>query len=90
MWNEVFEEELLCGIVDIFFYLLDFIIEGVEVFLFVLLEGNILLNIFFDKNVEEMSFLIIFCGKNRVENIEREVNVFYGDICKLELRNVDR
>lgn len=37
-----------------------------------------------------MSFLIIFCGKNRVDNIEREVNVFYGDICKLELRNVDR
>lgn len=33
-----------------------------------------------------MSFPTIFCGKNRAENKEREVN---GDICKSELRNVD-
>lgn len=36
-----------------------------------------------------MSFPTIFCGKNRAENKEREVNVSYGDICKSELRNVD-
>lgn len=53
-------------------------------------EGNTPLNIFFDKNAEEMSFPTIFCGKNRAENTEREVNVSYGDICKSELRNVDR
>lgn len=37
-----------------------------------------------------MSFPTIFCGKNRAEYTEREVNVSYGDICKSELRNVDR
>lgn len=29
-----------------------------------------------------MSFPTIFCGKNRAENTEREVNVSYGEICK--------
>lgn len=90
MWNEVPEEELPCGTVDTLLHPLDLTTEGAEVFSFAPAEGNTPLNIFFDKNAEEMSFPTIFCGKNRAENTEREVNVSYGDICKSELRNVDR
>lgn len=81
-WASVFEM-MLNPVIDL-------TTEGAEVFSFAPAEGNTPLNIFFDKNAEEMSFPTIFCGKNRADNTEREVNVSYGDICKSELRNVDR
>lgn len=48
------------------------------------------ISIFQDIYLEILSFPSIFCGKARAENTERRVSLHYSDICKWELRNVDR
>ena len=53
-------------------------------------EGQTPLSIFKDTNAEYLAFPILFCGQKRVENSDRYVPVYYSDICKWELRCVDR
>ena len=53
-------------------------------------EGQRPLSIFKDPNAEYLSFPTIFCGQKRPDNSERHVPVYYSDICKWELRCVDR
>ena len=53
-------------------------------------EGQRPLSIFKDPDSEYLAFPTIFCGEKRMENTERQVPVYYRDICKWELRSVDR
>ena len=53
-------------------------------------EGQIPLSVFKDENAEYLAFPSIFCGQKRPDNSERSHIVHYSDICKYELRCVDR
>lgn len=53
-------------------------------------ENNTPLGLFQDLHSEVLSFPTIFCGQTRLENCFRTVPLHYSDICKWELRNVDR
>ena len=53
-------------------------------------EGQRPLSMFKDSNSEYLAFPTIFCGTKRKESSERQVPVYYSDICKWELRSVDR
>ena len=53
-------------------------------------EGQRPLSIFKDPHAEYLAFPTLFCGQTRMANTERHVPVYYSDICKWELRCVDR
>ena len=53
-------------------------------------EGQIPVSVFKDENAEYLAFPTIFCGQKRPANRDRVHNVHYSDICKYELRCVDR
>ena len=53
-------------------------------------EGQRPLSIFRDPNAEYLAFPTLFCGQKRDDNSERHSSVYYSDICKWELRSVDR
>ena len=53
-------------------------------------EGQRPLSIFKDPDAEYLAFPTIFCGQKRTESSERLTKVYYSDICKWELRCVDR
>ena len=53
-------------------------------------EGQIPVSVFKDENAEYLAFPTIFCGQKRPDNRDRVHNVPYSDICKYELRCVDR
>ncbi|XP_060571280.1 uncharacterized protein LOC132729522 [Ruditapes philippinarum] len=48
------------------------------------------IGLFQDYHSEVLSFPTLYCGQARKENSSRFVQVHYSDICKWELRNVDR
>lgn len=51
-------------------------------------EGQKPISLFYDENAEYLAFPTIFCGQTRPAT--RKVPVHYSDICKYELRCVDR
>ena len=53
-------------------------------------EKNSPIGLFQDIHSEALSFPSIFCGKSRVDNSEGRNPLHYSDICKWELRSVDR
>ena len=53
-------------------------------------EGQRPLSIFRDPHSEYLAFPTLFCGQKRMDNSERHSPVYYSDICKWELRSVDR
>ena len=53
-------------------------------------EGQVPLSVFQDDNAEYLAFPTIYCGQKRPDNSERVHKVHYSDICKYELRCVDR
>ena len=53
-------------------------------------EGQKPISVFKDPHAEYLAFPTIFCGQKRPENSERHTPVYYSDICKWELRSVDR
>ena len=53
-------------------------------------EGQRPITIFRDPHAEYLAFPTLFCGQKRVENSERHVPVYYSDVCKWELRCIDR
>jgi hypothetical protein len=53
-------------------------------------ENNSPLGLFQDIHSEILSFPSIFCGQERVDNSKRIIALHYSDICKWEMRNVDR
>ena len=53
-------------------------------------EKNSPIGLFQDIHSEVLSFPTIFCGQARVENKQHLVQLYYSDVCKWELRNVDR
>ncbi len=53
-------------------------------------EGQRPLGIFQDPDAEYMAYPTIFCGQRRPSDDDRQVKVHYSDICKFELRCVDR
>ncbi len=53
-------------------------------------EGQTPLSVFHDPNCEFLAFVTIYCGLKTPENQERQRDVHYSDICKWELRSVDR
>ena len=53
-------------------------------------EGQRPVSLFKDPNAEYLAFPTLFCGQKRLDNSERHTNVYYSDICKWELRCVDR
>jgi len=53
-------------------------------------ENNIPMGIYQDKNAEFLSFPTVYCGETRPDNNSRTVPIHYSDICKWEMRNVDR
>ena len=93
-WDESEHESDQCaGAMDTMLISPDFV-EGSEctqsVFSVAPAEGNKPLSIFKDKYCEELAYPRIFCGKARADNSERDVPVYYSDICKSELRRSDR
>ena len=57
---------------------------------FALGEGQIPISVFQDKDAEYLAFPSIFCGECRPNNNDRHLPIHYSDICKYELRSVDR
>ena len=53
-------------------------------------EGQRPLSMYRDPHSEYLAFPTIFCGQKRIDNSERHTPVYYSDICKWELRCVDR
>ena len=53
-------------------------------------EGQRPISVFKDPNSEYLAFPTIFCGQKRMDNSDRKTPVYYSDICKWELRSVDR
>ena len=53
-------------------------------------EGQKPLSVFKDPDAEYLAFPTLFCGQKRVPDSDRHVRVYYSDICKWELRCVDR
>ena len=53
-------------------------------------EGQRPLSTYRDPHSEYLAFPTIFCGQKRIDNSERHTPVYYSDICKWELRCVDR
>ena len=53
-------------------------------------EGQHLISVFHDPDAEYLSFPTIFCGQRRASDEERHTSVHYTEICKYELRSVDR
>ena len=53
-------------------------------------EGQRPISIFRDPHSEYLAFPTLFCGEKRLDNSERHTPVYYSDICKWELRCVDR
>ena len=53
-------------------------------------KGQIPVSVFKDENAEYLVFPTIFCGQKRPDNYDRVHKVHYSDICKYELRCVDR
>lgn len=49
---------------------------------FVLGEGNKLLGIFMDKDLEFLFFFIIFCGKCRIDNKDGKILLLYSIVVK--------
>ena len=53
-------------------------------------EGQKPVSFYNDPDAEYMSFPCLFSGQRRPQNTERAIPVHYSDICKWELRSVDR
>ena len=53
-------------------------------------EGQIPISVFQDKDAEYLAFPTIFCGEHRPNNNDRHLPIHYSDICKYELRSIDR
>ena len=53
-------------------------------------EGQHPISVFHDPNAEYLSFPTIFCGQRRASDEERNTSVHYTEICRYELRSVDR
>ena len=53
-------------------------------------EGQHPISVFHDPDAEYLSFPTIFCGQRCPLNEERHTSVHYTEICKYELRSVDR
>ena len=53
-------------------------------------EGQIPVSTFKDENAEYLTFPTIFCGQKKPDNCDRVHEAHYSDICKYELRCVDR
>ena len=53
-------------------------------------EGQHPISVFYDPDAEYLSFPTIFCGQRRASDEERDSSVHYTEICKYELRSVDR
>ena len=53
-------------------------------------EGQHPISVFHDPDAEYLSFPTIFCGERRASDEERHTSVHYTEICKYELRSVDR
>ena len=53
-------------------------------------EGQHPISVFHDPDAEYLSFPTVFCGQRRASDKERTSSVHYTEICKYELRSVDR
>ena len=53
-------------------------------------EGQHPISVFHDPDAEYLSFPTIFCGERHASDEERHTSVHYTEICKYELRSVDR
>ena len=53
-------------------------------------EGQHPISVFHDPDAEYLSFPTIFCGQRRASDKERNSSVHYTEICRYELRSVDR
>ena len=53
-------------------------------------EGQYPISVFHDPDAEYLSFPTIFCGQRRASDEERNTSVHYTEICRYELRSVDR
>ena len=91
-WNEVDESELCAGTLDTMLTSPDFVedSEREKVLNVAPGEDNHPISIFKDKYCEELAYPGIFCGQARADNKDRDVPVYYSDICKSELRRSDR
>ena len=92
-WEENNESEECAGVLDTMLISSDFVESDDHdelVFSFAPGEGSKPLSIFKDKYCEELAYPGIFCGERRAENSERDIPVYYSDICKSELRRRDR
>ena len=85
---EADEQEVACGNMDTLLDNAD--ANSDSVFVVAPGEGQTPLSIFQDKNAEYLAFPTIFCGQTRTANDNRERPIHYSDICKAELRSVDR
>ncbi|XP_078352155.1 uncharacterized protein LOC144636825 [Oculina patagonica] len=86
------ESEMCAGTLDTMLTSPDFVedCEREKVLNFAPGESNHPISIFKDQYCEELAYPGIFCGHARADNKERNVPVYYSDICKSELRRSDR
>lgn len=61
-----------------------------QVYTFAPGEGQHPLSLYQDANSEYLAWPTMFCGQTRPDNSERCRPVHYSDICKYELRSLDR
>ncbi|XP_078345269.1 uncharacterized protein LOC144630776 [Oculina patagonica] len=91
-WNELDESEMCAGTLDTMLTSPDFIedYEREKVLNIAPGESNHPMSVFKDQYCEELAYPGIFCGQARADNKDRNVPVYYSDICKSELRRSDR
>ncbi|XP_023932797.1 uncharacterized protein LOC112042458 [Lingula anatina] len=91
-WDEIDEEEMKPGIRDTMLTGRDFLedTEREKIYSFAPGQEGHPLSIFRDEHCEELAFPEIFLGNARPANKNRLVPVHYSDICKSELRRIDR
>lgn len=90
-WTEE-EAEIPAGVTDTLLTSPDFVDDSERECILSLApaEGNRPLSIFRDEYSEELAYPGIFLGQQRPDHKQRMVKVHYSDICKSELRMLDR
>ena len=88
-WKEVDESEMCAGSLDTMLTSPDFVedCEREKVLNFAPGESSHPISVFKYQYCEELAYPGIFCGQAKADNKDRNVPVYYSDICKSELRH---
>ncbi|KAK3104116.1 hypothetical protein FSP39_024549 [Pinctada imbricata] len=89
-WNELNEEDMYGkGNQDTLLQPLDYTDDGNKALKIAPAEGSSPVSLYLDTYAEEKSFPVLFGGKKRTSNEDRNTKLTYATICKAELRSQD-